>query len=87
MIVLQRVAKLGGVAVVLAALSVASVAADPPADEVAAIHALDQAFVKAYNSGDVTEGGRRVHAGREALGRRLGGYRLVAVPARHVELR
>jgi uncharacterized protein (TIGR02246 family) len=36
----------------LAVYGVVAVAADPPA-EVAAIHAVDQAWVKAYNSGDV----------------------------------
>ena len=52
MITLGRVARGYGVAVALAACSLGSSAADP-ASEVAAIQAVDQAWVKAYNAGEV----------------------------------
>ena len=52
MITLRRVVGKGGAAVALALCSLGSSAADPAA-EVAAIHAVDRAWVKAYNAGDV----------------------------------
>jgi len=51
MIAFQKTATLCGI-VAAFALSISSSAADP-ASEVAAIHAVDQAWVKAYNAGDV----------------------------------
>ena len=51
MIAFQKTATLCGI-VGAFALSISSSAADP-ASEVAAIHAVDQAWVKAYNAGDV----------------------------------
>ena len=47
-----KAAKLACIAVALAVCSINSSAADPVA-EVAAVHAVDQVWVKAYNSGDV----------------------------------
>lgn len=52
MIQIRKAASLFAVAVALAASSAASSAADPPA-EVAAVLAVDQAWLKAYNSGDI----------------------------------
>ena len=52
MIALRRVLRKGGVAVALAVCGFASSAADPAA-EVAAIHAVDRAWVNAYNAGNV----------------------------------
>lgn len=52
MIGIAKAAKIGFVFVALAVFSVASFAADS-AKEVAALHAVDQAWVKGYNAGDV----------------------------------
>ena len=49
---MSKVLKLLCIVVPLASFSVASPAADPAA-EVAALHAVDQTWAKAYNSGDV----------------------------------
>ncbi len=52
MIAVKKAAKFSCMAIALAVCSINSSAADPAAD-VAAIHAVDQVWVKAYNSGDV----------------------------------
>jgi uncharacterized protein (TIGR02246 family) len=52
MIAFKETATLCGIVAALALCGVSSSAADP-ASEVAAIHAVDQVWVKAYNAGDV----------------------------------
>ena len=52
MIAFKKTATLCGMLVALALCGISSSLADP-ASEVAAIHAVDQVWVKAYNAGDV----------------------------------
>ena len=52
MVAITRTAKLFGIVIALAVYSIESSAADS-ANEVAALHAVDQVWVKAYNAGDV----------------------------------
>ena len=52
MIAFKKTATLSGMVVALALCGISSSATDP-ASEVAAIHAVDQVWVKAYNAGDV----------------------------------
>jgi ketosteroid isomerase-like protein len=49
---LKNTSTLVGISIALAVIATASLGADPSA-EVAAIHAVDQVWVKAYNAGDV----------------------------------